>query len=75
MAAMAPSSGPLTLEALAKQSNLSDLKGDDGKPLELAYDPGSVFTPVPKNLEEYVVAAATTIGHWNGEGHCTYTRK
>jgi hypothetical protein len=75
LAAVAPKSGPLTLADLAKQTNLSDLKDADGKPLDLAYDPGSVFNPVPKNLEEYVVAAGTTTGHWNGEGHCTYMRK
>jgi hypothetical protein len=75
MAAVAPESGPLTLGDLAKQNNLSDLKGEDGEPLDLAYDPGSAFDPPPRNLEEYVVSAATTTGHWNGEGHCTYTRK
>ncbi|HKP58981.1 MAG TPA: hypothetical protein VJV78_19805 [Polyangiales bacterium] len=75
MAAVAPESGPLTLADLAKQDNLSDLKGADGKPLDLAYDPGSTFDPVPRNLEEYVVSAATTTGHWNGEGHCVYERE
>jgi hypothetical protein len=75
MAAVAPESGPLTLEHLAKQNNLSDLKAEDGTPLDLAYDPGSAFDPPPKTLEDYVVSAATTTGHWNGEGHCTYTRK
>jgi hypothetical protein len=74
MAAMAPESGPLTLDDLAKQTNLSDLKSAEGSPLELAYDPGSVFKPIPRNLDEYVVSAATTTGHWNGEGHCIYTR-
>lgn len=75
MAAVAPSDRPLTLEDLAQQDNLSDLKDADGKPLDLAYDPGSAFAPVPKNLEDYVTDAATTTGHWNGEGHCVYTRK
>lgn len=74
MAAMAHESRPLTLDDLAKQANLSDLKDAGGNPLELAYDPGSVFKPIPKNLEEYVVSAATTTGHWNGEGHCIYSR-
>lgn len=74
MAAVAPSDGPLTLGDLAQQDNLSDLHGANGQPLELAYDPGSEFKPVPNNLEEYVVDAATTTGHWNGEGHCVYTR-
>jgi hypothetical protein len=31
--------------------------------------------PVPNNLEEYVTDAATTTGHWNGEGHCEYARQ
>jgi hypothetical protein len=75
MAAVAPASGPLTLADLSKQANLSDLKDPGGAPLDLAYDPGSVFNPVPKTLEDYVIDAATTIGHWNGEGHCAYTRK
>lgn len=75
VAAMAPKSGPVTLDDLAKQNNLSDLIDADGKPLELAYDPGSLFDPVPKNLEEYVVAAGTTTGHWNGEGHCIYEKQ
>ncbi|MEY4582471.1 MAG: hypothetical protein RL701_7174 [Pseudomonadota bacterium] len=74
MAAVAPADGPLTLKDLAQQDNLSRLQGADGKPLGLAYDPGSTFKPVPKNLEEYVIDAATTTGHWNGEGHCVYTR-
>jgi hypothetical protein len=75
MAAMAPTSGRLTLDDLAKQNNLSDLRGTDGTPLELAYDPGSAFDPTPKTLEDYVVSAATTTGHWNGEGHCAYERE
>jgi hypothetical protein len=72
MAAMAPESGPLTLSALARQDNLSDLVDAGMQPLDLAYDPGSAFTPVPRNLEQYVIAAGTTTGHWNGEGHCAY---
>jgi hypothetical protein len=75
MAAMAPADGPLTLDDLAKQDLLSDLKDAQGEPLELAYDPGSAFMPVPNNLEEYVTDAATTTGHWNGEGHCEYARQ
>lgn len=75
MAAVAPADGPLTLPDLARQDNLSDLLGTDGKPLELAYDPGSAFDPVPRDLEAYVIAAGATTGHWNGEGHCSYRRK
>lgn len=75
MAAVAPASEPLTLPDLAQQDNLSDMKGPDGEPLELAYDPGSSFDPRPRDLEQYVIAAATTTGHWNGEGHCNYERE
>ena len=75
MAAVAPESGPLTLEALAEQDNLSDLEDAEGAPLELGYDPGSAFDPVPRNLRDYVIAAATTTGHFNGEGHCVYERE
>ena len=75
MAAVAPASGPLTLADLAKQTNLSDLKDAAGKSLSLTYDPGSELKPTPENLEDYVVAAAATTGHWNGEGHCNYARK
>jgi hypothetical protein len=75
MAAVAPAEGPLTLDDLARQDNLSDLKGVDGKPLDLAYDPGSAFSPVPTNLKQYTIEGATTTGHWNGEGHCEYVRQ
>jgi hypothetical protein len=74
LAAMAPEGGMLTLPDLRGQDNLSDLKDADGAPLDLAYDPGSAFHPVPKNLDEFVSAAAETTGHWNGEGHCEYHR-
>lgn len=74
MAAMAPASGPVTLADLAGQGNLSDLIDADGNPLELGYDPGP-FDPVPENLREYVIAAASTTGHFNGEGHCEYTTR
>jgi len=72
MAAVAPDSGPLTLDELAKQDNLSAPKDADGELLDVVYDPGSTFDPVPRNLRDYVVGAASTIGHWNGEGHCHY---
>jgi hypothetical protein len=74
MAAMAPSDRALTLDDLKKQDNLSDLKRSDGVPLDLSYDPGSAFHPVPDNLAQYTEAAAETTGHWNGEGHCEYHR-
>jgi hypothetical protein len=62
----------VTLDDLAAQDNLSDLSNAQGDPLDVAYDPGSVFDPVPEDLREYVKAAATTTGHFNGEGHCDY---
>jgi hypothetical protein len=74
MAALAPSTRALTLEDLKNQDNLSDLKGPDGVPLDLSYDPGSAFHPVPDDLAQYTEAAAETTGHWNGEGHCEYHR-
>jgi hypothetical protein len=74
MAAMVPAEGPLTLDDLAAQDNLSDLVDADGTPLELGYDPGSDFEPLPANLRELVIAGATTTGHFNGEGHCDYER-
>jgi hypothetical protein len=75
MAAAAPVDGPLALEHLAAQDNLSDLRDASGQPLELAYDPGSAFDPVPQDLRDYVIAAAATTGHFNGEGHCDYERE
>ena len=74
MAAVAPADGPLTLEHLAMQDNLTDLVDATRQPLDLAYDAGSAFDPVPEDLREYVIAAATTTGHFNGEGHCNYER-
>jgi hypothetical protein len=62
----------VTLDDLATQDNLSDLVGAEGDPLDVAYDPGSAFDPVPEDLRAYVKAAATTTGHFNGEGHCDY---
>jgi hypothetical protein len=74
MAAMAEA-GKLSVEDLEGQDNLSEIKGPDGAPLDIAYDPGSAFHPVPKNLAEYVISAAETTGHWMGEGHCEYHRR
>ncbi|HMI93563.1 MAG TPA: hypothetical protein VK509_19455 [Polyangiales bacterium] len=74
MAEMAPAGGVLTLDDLAAQDNLSDLLDAAGAPLELGYDPGSEFEPVPENLRDLVISAATTTGHFNGEGHCDYER-
>jgi hypothetical protein len=74
MAAMA-NDGVVTLDDLGGQTNLSDLVDAQGQPLDLAYESGSTFDPVPEDLRAYVIAAATTTGHFNGEGHCTYARE
>jgi hypothetical protein len=74
MAAAVQTGRPLTLDDLAAQNNLSDLQNERGEPLDLGYDPGSAFEPVPDDLREYVIAATTTTGHFNGEGHCDYAR-
>jgi hypothetical protein len=73
MAAVAPEGAPLTLDDLAAQDNLSDMIDTAGETLD-PYDPGSAFQPVPQDLRDYVIAAATTTGHFNGEGHCDYER-
>ncbi|MEM9192656.1 MAG: hypothetical protein AAGF12_26015 [Myxococcota bacterium] len=75
-AAVAPANGPITLDTLAQQS-LSDLRDRQGMPIErdgtpLVYNPGPLNLAA-NNLREYTVAAATTTGHFNGEGHCDYT--
>jgi hypothetical protein len=42
----------------------------EGNPV--VYDPGPL-TLSERNLRGYVLAAVTTVGHFNGEGHCDYT--
>lgn len=75
-AAVAGEDGVVTLEDLAAQS-LSDLRDRNDDPLvdenddPIVYDPGPLALP-ENNLREYVIAAATTTGHFNGEGHCDY---
>ncbi|AKF06559.1 hypothetical protein [Sandaracinus amylolyticus] len=60
----------ITLDDLASQS-LADLRGIDGEPLGVTYDPGA--TPLASgDLRAFVIAAATSVGHLNGEGHCEY---
>lgn len=75
-AAVAGEDGVITLEDLATQS-LSDLRDRSGDPLLDEQDDPIVYDPGPlalseNNLREYVIAAATTTGHFNGEGHCDY---
>lgn len=75
-AAVAGGDGVIKLEDLESQS-LSDLRDRNGDPLldgeghPVVYDPGPLSLPV-NDLREYVIAAATTTGHFNGEGHCDY---
>lgn len=76
MAAAADGDGFVDLGALAGQP-LADLRDRDGDPLldgegnRVVYDPGPL--PLGDNtLGAYVRAAATTTGHFNGEGHCDY---
>jgi hypothetical protein len=43
----------------------------DGEGNPVVYDPGPLVLS-ERNLRGYVKAAATTVGHFNGEGHCDY---
>lgn len=77
-AAAAGDDGRVTLDDLASQP-LADLRGLDGEPLRdasgelLFYDPGSA--PLgSEDLRAFTIENVTTIGHWNGEGHCDYRR-
>lgn len=77
MAGAATDEGQVTLDDLAAQS-LSDLRDREGDPITeegepILYDPGSHALD-PHDLRQFVLAAATTMGHFNGEGHCHYTR-
>jgi len=66
----------VTLDDLASQP-LADLRGLDGMPLAdqagapLAYDPGPTPLATP-DLRAFAIAAITTVGHFEGEGHCAY---
>jgi len=74
-AAAAGSDFVVTFDELASQP-LANLHDIDGSPLmdgsaQLFYDPGS--TPLARqDLRSFVYHQATTVGHFNGEGHCTY---
>lgn len=76
IAAAADPSGVVSFDALSVQ-RLADLRGLDGMPLvddqgaPVLYDPGSAALSEP-TLRAMVLEAASTIGHWNGEGHCEY---
>lgn len=70
---------PITLQALSAQ-RLADLRGVDGGPLRSAegslvvYDPGSAVLSEP-TLRGMIEAAASGVGHLDGEGHCEYQRQ
>lgn len=66
----------VTLDDLASQP-LADLRGLDGMPLvdeegaPLTYDPGPTPLATP-DLRAFAIEAITTVGHFEGEGHCAY---
>jgi hypothetical protein len=71
------SDGVMTLDSLATQELASpiDRTGTtiaDAGGAPVVYDPGPL-TLSERNLRGYVLAAATTVGHFNGEGHCDYS--
>lgn len=75
MAAVAGDDGVLTLEELAGQS-IVDMRDADGEPITvdgmpLTYDPGDLDVPTT-DLRAYLIGALSTVGHFNGEGHCDY---
>ncbi|HEY8428513.1 MAG TPA: hypothetical protein VIL20_09075 [Sandaracinaceae bacterium] len=79
IAAASDGSAPITLEDLSAQ-RLADLRGMDGGPLTdesgapIVYDPGSTPLAAP-TLRGMIEAAAVTVGHLDGEGHCEYERR
>lgn len=79
IAAMAEPDGSIPLSNLANQ-RLASMQTADGSPLvdetgaAIVYDPGSAALPEP-TLLAMMQAAAVTIGHWQGEGHCEYVER
>lgn len=74
-AAVDPGDRPITLADLASQP-IADLRDRAGDPLRddgelVLYDPGPLELE-RNDLGAYVRAAATTTGHFQGEGHCDY---
>ena len=74
-AAVYDDSSPITLADLASQT-IADLRDREGEALRdgtdlVVYDPGTLELEA-NDLGEYVRAAATTTGHFQGEGHCDY---
>lgn len=57
--------------------SITELEDRNGNPIMdgpnvVVYDPGP-YVLSPSTLEQYLLAAGSTMGHWNGEGHCDYT--
>lgn len=55
---------------------ITDVRDRNGDPIMsggnvVVYDPGP-FALSPMTVEQFVLAAGRTMGHWNGEGHCEY---
>lgn len=74
-AATAGDDGTVTFDELAAQ-RLADLRDIDGSPLvedgaQVVYDPASAPLAT-QDLRSFVFHQATTLGHFDGEGHCTY---
>jgi len=75
-AAVYDGTSPLTLATLANQ-RIAELEDRTGEPLRdsegalVIYDPGTLELE-SSDLGAYVRAAATTTGHFQGEGHCDY---
>ncbi len=65
----------VTFPMLMAQS-ITDVRDADGEPIvdgeeAVVYDPG----PLPidgTSLRDYILAASSTVGHFQGEGHCEY---
>jgi hypothetical protein len=56
--------------------SITDIRDRMGNPIMdgpnvVVYDPGP-YVLSPTSLEQYLLAAGSTMGHWNGEGHCDY---
>lgn len=78
MAAVVGDDDLLTLDDLQAQST-TDVRDADGAPIlvggsPLLYDAGDLPLDAP-NLRDFVRAAAITVGHFQGEGHCDYARR
>lgn len=67
--------GMVTLPMLMAQS-ITDVRDADGEPIvdgeeAVVYDPGPLAID-GSTLRDYILAASSTVGHFQGEGHCEY---